>query len=91
MASNSCRGPDSGYEMDNVGGGTVLRSSWLDEFRPHWGKRVVDPDEGVIMGRGILGSGGWFSLPNTLLGPKGTMGLTRLCWSNWTVNISPRS
>lgn len=72
------------------GGGTVLGSSWLDEVRPLWDKRVVGP-EGVMVDRGRLGSGGWFSLTNNLLRPKGTMGLTRQCWGNWTVNRNPRS
>lgn len=70
-----------------------LGSGWLCEVRPRWGKRVVGPDEKVMVGRGRGWRGGcdWFSLTNILLGPKGTMGLVRQRWNSWTVNRSPGS
>lgn len=40
-----------GDEVSNAGGGTILGSSWLHEVRPCWGERVVDTEEGVMVGR----------------------------------------
>lgn len=69
--------------MGDAGGGPVLGSSCLDEVRP---LRVVGPDEGLMVGRGRGCRSGWFSLVNTLFGPKGAMGLTRPFWSSWYSN-----
>jgi len=39
-------------EVGNAGGRTILGSSWLVEVRPHWGEKVVGPEERVMVGRG---------------------------------------
>jgi hypothetical protein len=77
MTSNNCRDPEMGEDVGNAGGRTVLESSWIYEVRPHWGKRVVGPDDGVMVGR----DRGWKMVGSVLITPcwaKETMGLTRL-------------
>lgn len=79
-----------GNEVGNAGGRTVLGSNWFDEMKLCRGERVVGPDKGAMVGRGRGPGGGLFGFTNPLLGPKGTMGPKRLCWSSWTGNRSPQ-